>query len=70
MKLGLQQNRYTKHTLKSLEERWATFKRELDERFKALAPQQQQYPQPPSQYGAFDQQYPNPPQQSQVRKSF
>lgn len=59
MELGLQQNRFTKHTLKSLEERWANFKRQLDERSRSLIPSQ--YPAPPSQYGAFQ-----GPTQSQV----
>ena len=69
MHLGLAQNRFTKHTLKSLEERWAVFKRDLEERARSFiasqypsAPDysQQNYPAPPQQS-----QYPQAPQQSQ-----
>ena len=67
-KLGLQQNRYTTHTLAGLDERWKAFLAALKQKTVDLEraeyerqmyqAQQQQYPAPPSHQ---QQQYPAPP---------
>jgi hypothetical protein len=48
-KAQLQQNRFTHHTLRTLEERWKTFQKELQERKGSLSMPVSQYAPPPQQ---------------------